>query len=64
MRYYGFALKASEELISKNATIKIRDYDYDSAIAAMNKYFYQKRRNGINFLAYREEKADVVLAVL
>jgi len=63
MRYYGFALKASEELIKKNATVKLREYDFDSAIAAMNKYFYQKRRNGISFLAYREEEGDVVLAV-
>lgn len=56
MRYYSFELKTTSEKITNGTTkIKLRDYDYESPICAMNNYMYQKMKNGISFFAYREE---------
>lgn len=64
MRYYEFVLNTSAEEITKNTTIRLRDYDYDSPIGSINKYLFQKLKNGVYFLAYREEESDAVYAVL
>lgn len=63
MRYYKIVLNTSTEKIQKNATIKLRDFDFDSAIGAMNAYCYNKLINGVSFLAYREESGDAIQAV-
>lgn len=61
MRYFGFAMKTGSEQIRENAKIKLRDYDYQSPVAAMNSYMYKNMKNGICYFAYREE-ADGILA--
>ena len=61
MRYFGFALNTSAEKIEKNSKIRLREYDYQSPVAAMNNYMYKHLKNGICLFAYREEE-NVVLA--
>ncbi|MCM1091819.1 MAG: AAA family ATPase [Muribaculum sp.] len=61
MRYFGFALNTSAEKIEKNSKIRLREYDYQSPVAAMNNYMYKHLKNGICFFAYREEE-NVILA--
>ncbi len=52
MRYYGFEIGTSAKEIQENSKVKWKDYDYDSPIAAVNKYMYQKIKNGLTFLTY------------
>ena len=56
MRYYGFALNTTSEEIREGARIRLKDYDYDSTVAAINSYMYKNAKNGISFFAYREEE--------
>lgn len=55
MRYYGFVIRANNKMIGQNAKIRLKDYDFDSNICAMNIYMYRSLRNGLTFFAYREE---------
>lgn len=61
MRYFEFALKTNSEQIEKNAKIRLKDYDYDSPIAAMSSYMYRNMRNNLCYFSYREE-GDATLA--
>ena len=61
MRYFGFILKTCSEQIKENAKINLREYDYQSPVAAMNYYMYKHMKNGICYFAYREE-GDAILA--
>ena len=63
MRYYGFVLNTSAEEISKNSTIRWKDYDYDSPIGAMNKYVYRELKSGLTFLAYAVAENDTVYSM-
>ena len=62
MRYFGFAMKTSSEQIRENAKIKLREYDYQSPVAAMNSYMYKNMKNGICYFAYREEANGILAA--
>lgn len=62
MRYYSLVLKTTSEKIMENATIRLKDFDYQSAIGAMNNYIYKNIKNDIAYFAYREEE-NVILAV-
>lgn len=62
MRYYGFVLNTSAEQIKEKAQINLREYDYQCPIRAMNNYMYSTMKNGLAFLAYREETENRVLA--
>lgn len=55
MRYYDLRLYANAETIEENAKIKLKDYDYDNPIAAMNKYLYKNLGNDVYFVVYRDE---------
>ena len=55
MRYYSFIIKGNNETIGKNAKIRLKDYDYDSNICAMNKYMYKSVENCQTFFVFREE---------
>lgn len=44
MRYFEFALKTSSEQIKKNAKIRLKEYDYQSPVAAMNNYMYKNMK--------------------
>ena len=60
MRYYNFVLKTTSEQIGEGTTkIRLKDYDYESNIGAVNHYMYQNLKNGVTFLAYREEENAV-----
>ena len=61
MRYFGFVLKTGSEQIEKNAKIRLKNYDYQSPIGAMNNYMYRNMKNGVCYFAYREE-GDATLA--
>ena len=61
MRYYSFIIKGNNETIGKNAKIRLKDYDYDSNICAMNKYMYKSVENCQTFFVFREE-GDKLLA--
>ena len=57
MRYFNFVLKTtSEKIESETKKIRLRDFDYDSAIGAMNNYIAKNIKNNISFFAYREEE--------
>ncbi|MBE5922900.1 MAG: AAA family ATPase [Lachnospiraceae bacterium] len=60
MRYYAMTLKTNNELIDKTQKVRLKDYDFDSAIAAMNNYVFHCIRNDVNFFAYREENNTVL----
>lgn len=62
MRYYNFVLKTTTKKIEEGSKIRLRDYDYDSAIGAMNAFLYKTIKNGISFFAYREEEGAILAA--
>ena len=62
MRYFKMKLAASEQQIKEKAKINLRDYAYDSTIAAVNVYMYKTMKNGLSFLIYRLEENGAVLA--
>ncbi len=62
MRYYQLAFRSNEDEIREKAIINVREYDYDSAIGAVNKYIYKNRKSTLSFLIYKEEN-DVIQAV-
>ncbi|MCR5339110.1 MAG: AAA family ATPase [Lachnospiraceae bacterium] len=55
MRYYHFTIVANNEVIGQNATIRLKDYNFDSNIGALNAYMLKHLSNDITFCAYREE---------
>ena len=59
MRYYGFVMNTSTEEIGKNATVRWKNYDYDTVLGAVNAYFYQAIKNDIGFHCYRETENGV-----
>ena len=61
MRYFTMALATTEEQIEEKSKVRLRDYSYDSPIAAINSYMLKEMRNGLTFLIYRIEE-NVVLA--
>ena len=61
MRYYNCVLKTNVEEINNNTKIKLRDYDYDSTLGAVNAYFCKHLDNDFYFFTYREE-SNAVLA--
>lgn len=61
MRYYEFALNTNAEKVEKNAKIRLKEYDYQSPVAAMNNYMYRHMKNGISYFAYREEGGTTIL---
>lgn len=61
MRYYSFIIKGNSEMIGINARIRLRDYDYESNICAMNKFMYKSVDNRQTFFVFREE-GDRLLA--
>ena len=63
MRYYEFAMNGSTQFIKDNATVRLKDYDFDVPICAMNKYMYRNLKNGVSFLTYREDDNDTLFAI-
>lgn len=62
MRYFEFALLTNAVEIEENAKIKLRDYSYDSPIAAVNCFMYKTMKNNVAFLMFREESDELVSA--
>ena len=62
MRYFGFVLKTNSEQIKENAKIRLKEYDYQSTVAAMNNYMYKNMKNGICYFAYREDGGTTLAA--
>ena len=62
MRYFKMKLATSEQQIREKAKINLRDYGYDSTIAAVNVYMHKTMRNGLSFLIYRLEDNGSALA--
>lgn len=63
MRYYNQEIIITTEEIEKNTTIRLRDYDYDSTIGAVNSYMYKANDNHMGFFIYRI-LSDRLLAVI
>ena len=59
MRYYSFVLKTTSAKIQEGAKIRLKEYDYDSPVAAMNNYIYKNIQNAMAFFAYREEEGAI-----
>lgn len=66
MRYYEFAFGGAVEKIKGLLQDKeyLREYRWENAICALNSYMYRNSKNGLGFLAYRQETDDKILAVL
>jgi len=62
MRYFKMVLGTSAQQIEEKAKVRIKDYSYDSPIAAVNAFMYKTMRNGLSFLIYRTEENESVLA--
>ena len=54
MRYYSLVLNANKEEIKEKARVKLREYGYDSTIAAINNYMSKNMKNNFSFCVYRE----------
>lgn len=63
MRYYGLTINTSAEKLEKNSIVRLKDYDYDNTICALNHYMYKNLTNGVSFLAYRYDGNDGLHAV-
>lgn len=55
MRYYETTVNTNAEKIKRDAKVNLKDYDYDSPIAAVNRYVYMNLSSGTQFLIYGEE---------
>lgn len=55
MRYYSCAINMNSDKIKESAKVRLKDYDYDSPIAAVNKYVRQNIISNVQFFLYREE---------
>lgn len=60
MRYFKFTLITSAKEIGENAKVKLREYSYDSPIAAVNCFMHKTMKNNVTFLMYREESDNLV----
>ena len=54
MRYYSLVLNANKEEIKEKARVNLREYSYDSTIAAINNYMSKNMKNNFSFCVYRE----------
>lgn len=54
MRYYSLVLNANKEEIKEKARVNLREYGYDSTIAAINNYMSKNMKNNFSFCVYRE----------
>lgn len=63
MRYFDLILKTTADYIAANTKIKLRDYDYDNILGAVNNYLFKTSENDYYLFLYRET-ADTVLACL
>ena len=61
MRYFKTAVKTNKEAIEENTKVRLRDYSYDSPIAAVNTYMYRMLPNGMTFIMYRIEGDNVLV---
>lgn len=62
MRYYSLVLGTTAKMLEEKSKIKLKQYDWYNQIGAMNSYFYQTGKNGVVFVAYREEENAVLAA--
>lgn len=62
MRYFKMMLGTSAQRIEENSKIRLKEYAYDSSVAAVNMYMHKTMRNGLSFLIYRTEENESALA--
>lgn len=62
MRYFKMVLKTSAKEIEENTKVKLREYGYGSPINSLNEFMQRKIKNGLSFVAYREEEENSLLA--
>ena len=63
MRYYSFIMKTSSEEIAQNTKIRLREYNYDCTLGAVNDFIQQtKQKQDSCFFAYREEEGKISAA--
>lgn len=62
MRYFKMILGTSAQQIKENSKVRLKEYSYDSPIAAVNVYMHKTMRNGLSFLIYRTEEDESALA--
>ena len=62
MRYYSLVLNTTSEKIQEGTKVRLKDYDYESTIGAMNNYMHRNIKNGISYFAYREEGNAILAA--
>lgn len=60
MRYFDCVLKTTADYISANAKIKLRDYDYDNVLAAVNSYLFKISENDYYFFLYKETAGTIL----
>lgn len=66
MRFFDLTLNTTAEKIKsyqdETKKVHLRDYDYESPVGAVSCYLYRNLKNGITFIAYREEESSVLCA--
>lgn len=62
MRYFKMVLGTSAQQIEENSKVRLKDYAYESPIAAVNSFMHKTMRNGLSFLIYRTEECESALA--
>lgn len=63
MRYYNFAINTNSEQLRENAKIDLKGYCFNNPINALNHYMYHNMKNGLTFIAYREEETTLFVAL-
>lgn len=61
MKYFRTKIYANSEMIKERTKINLREYAYANPIAAVNNYMYKTMKNGLCFMAFREE-GDTTMA--
>lgn len=60
MRYYNFVLGTNSNLLKENSRVELNKWQ--SPISQINEYMHRNMKNGICFLAYREEENNTYAA--
>lgn len=60
MRYYNFVLGTNSNLLKENSRVELNKWQ--SPISQINEYMHRNMKNGICFLAYREEETNTYVA--
>ena len=62
MKYFECEIKATADVIEENANFRLKDFDYDSSVCALNEYVHKNIKSGVEFFMF-EETGSTIKAV-